>query len=89
MSEKKDTSLPPPVPGRSPDQPAESTGRKVGQVAKAFVGRLRFIALFVIVGVVAAQWETLANYYQRWTRPSGAVDMVADQNTEYYRPMHR
>ena len=66
----------------------EQTSRKVGQAVKAVFGRLRFIALFVIVGVVAAQWETIVNHYQRWARPAGATDRVAVPNVEYYCPMH-
>lgn len=50
--------------------------------------RLRFIFLMVLVGVVAANWERIQNYYDRWTRPERAPEAVQAQEIEYYCPMH-
>jgi Cu(I)/Ag(I) efflux system membrane fusion protein len=49
--------------------------------------RLRFVALMVIIGLVAGNWENIMNHYDRWRRPAGS-DMVASTNIEYYCPMH-
>jgi Cu(I)/Ag(I) efflux system membrane fusion protein len=54
---------------------------------RAIEVRLRFIALFVAIGLLMAYWRTLENYWDRFTRPtSQASSQTAD--TEYYCPMH-
>jgi RND family efflux transporter MFP subunit len=50
--------------------------------------RLRFILLMVIVGVIAAKWDTIMNYYDRWTRPTRAADRAHVDEVEYYCGMH-
>ena len=50
--------------------------------------RLRFIFLMVLVGLVAANWERLQNYYDRWRRPAEMPETVQAQEIEYYCPMH-
>ncbi len=50
--------------------------------------RLRFIFLMALVGVVAANWEKIQNYYDRWQRPAQAPETVQAQAIEYYCPMH-
>lgn len=50
--------------------------------------RLRFIFLMVLVGVVAANWERIQNYYDRWTRPENRPETVQNREIEYYCPMH-
>src|SRR5262249_60508107 len=37
------------------------------------LARLRFIAVLAAIGLVITQWDTLAAYYDKWTRPSSAV----------------
>ena len=36
------------------------------------LARLRFIAILVVIGVIITQWDTLAAYYDKWTRPDNA-----------------
>ncbi len=48
--------------------------------------RLRFIALFVAVGVTFAYWDTLSNYYAKWMRPAPATQ--GQSGYEYYCSMH-
>lgn len=50
--------------------------------------RLRFIFLMALVGVVAANWERLQNYYDRWSRPADTPETVQAQAIEFYCPMH-
>jgi Cu(I)/Ag(I) efflux system membrane fusion protein len=49
--------------------------------------RLRFIGLFVGIGLLMAYWGTIENYWERWTRPDTAAT-AASADTEYYCPMH-
>lgn len=51
------------------------------------LARLRFIAVLVAIGAVITQWDTLAAYYDRWTRPSDSSPAVAS-DVEWFCPMH-
>ena len=53
---------------------------------RAIEVRLRFIGLFVGIGLLMAYWTTLEAYWDRWTRPAAIA--AADSGTEYYCPMH-
>jgi Cu(I)/Ag(I) efflux system membrane fusion protein len=54
---------------------------------RAIEVRLRFIGLFVGIGILMAYWGTIENYWERWTRPDTAAT-AASADTEYYCPMH-
>ncbi len=54
---------------------------------RAIEVRLRFIGLFVAIGLLMAYWGTIENYWERWTRPDTAAT-AASADTEYYCPMH-
>lgn len=51
------------------------------------LARLRFIAVLVVIGAVITQWDTLANYYEKWTR-KGAGQTAAAGDSEWFCPMH-
>lgn len=51
------------------------------------LARLRFIAILVVIGVIITQWDTLAAYYDKWTRPS-TVSNVSGGDVEWFCPMH-
>ncbi len=38
------------------------------------LARLRFIAVLVVIGAVITQWDLLAAYYDKWTRPASAAE---------------
>ena len=59
-------------------------------VLKVLNVRLRFIFLMVLVGVMASQWENIANHVDRWRHP-GTTSMptaAAAEQVEYFCPMH-
>jgi Cu(I)/Ag(I) efflux system membrane fusion protein len=61
--------------------------QKFRLVVKVVELRLRFVALMAITGLVFAYWDTLWNYYEKYTRPVG--DHVATAaDVEYFCPMH-
>jgi Cu(I)/Ag(I) efflux system membrane fusion protein len=62
-------------------------GQKFRMVVKVVELRLRFILLLAATGLVFAYWDTLWNYYDKWTRPA-AEQVAAASDTEYYCPMH-
>src|SRR6516162_3481885 len=49
------------------------------------LARLRFIAILLVIGLVIMQWDTLAAYYDKWTRSSTDA---AESDVEYFCPMH-
>jgi Cu(I)/Ag(I) efflux system membrane fusion protein len=57
------------------------------QVVKIIFLRLRFIFLFVVIGVVSWKWELIMNTVDRYTRPRQASDMVQGEY-EWFCPMH-
>ena len=65
------------------------SGQKGGvfQVLKIVFLRLRFIFLFVVIGVVSWKWELIMNTVDKYTRPKQAQDMVQG-DYEWFCPMH-
>ena len=76
--------IPDPILGE--DRPL-TRWRKFRMVVKVVELRLRFIALMAATGLVFAYWDTLWNYYDKWTRPVGD-HVAAASDIEYYCPMH-
>jgi Cu(I)/Ag(I) efflux system membrane fusion protein len=79
--------------GRSPSQPSTAGPEhdlkwKAWQVFKVVQARLRFVVILAAVGVVLAYWDTLSNYYAKWTRPLYGQQAEASADTEYFCPMH-
>lgn len=73
-----------PVPA---SEPTLTRWQKFRMVVKVVELRLRFIALMAATGLVFAYWDTLWNYYEKWTRPPGETHAAAS-DTEYFCPMH-
>jgi multidrug efflux pump subunit AcrA (membrane-fusion protein) len=51
------------------------------------LARLRFIAVLAAIGVIITQWDLLASYYDKWTRPV-AGPAGASRDVEWFCPMH-
>src|SRR5688500_17108083 len=51
------------------------------------LARLRFIAILIVIGIIITQWDTLAAYYDKWTRPALAAQ-AGSSDIEYFCPMH-
>ncbi len=66
-------------------EPQLTRWRNFEMVVKVVELRLRFIALMAVTGLVFAYWDTLWNYYEKWTRPPGHAH-VAALDTEYLLP---
>ncbi|MBI3269289.1 MAG: efflux RND transporter periplasmic adaptor subunit [Planctomycetes bacterium] len=52
--------------------------------------RLRFVSLLVGSALVVGYWDTILNYYDKWTRPpaSAATATAVVSDLEFYCPMH-
>ena len=54
--------------GCAPDEPL--TGRqKLRLVGLVILKRLRFIAILAAVGLFIGYWDTVMNYWDKWTQP--------------------
>jgi multidrug efflux pump subunit AcrA (membrane-fusion protein) len=52
------------------------------------LARLRFLAILAVIGALIVYWDTLAAYYEKWTRPLRGTEQVAASDVEYFCPMH-
>jgi Cu(I)/Ag(I) efflux system membrane fusion protein len=68
-------------------QPDLTRWKKVRLVVKVVELRLRFIALMAVTALVFAYWDTLWNYYEKYTRPRGEQVAVSSE-FEFFCPMH-
>lgn len=58
-------------------------------VLRVVLARLRFLAVFVVAGLLVGYWDTIKNYVDKWTRPAVPPDsLVAASDVEYYCAMH-
>jgi Cu(I)/Ag(I) efflux system membrane fusion protein len=76
-------------PAAAPEAPSPELTRwqKFRLVVKVVELRLRFVALMAATGLVFAYWDTLWNYYDKYTRPQGE-QLVAASEFEFFCPMH-
>ncbi len=65
-----------------------STWKKIKLVLKVVEVRLRFIAILVATALVIGYWDTILNYWDKWTRPAEASVAQVDSGHEYFCPMH-
>jgi len=64
------------------------TWSKVWFTVRLINVRLRFIMVMVATAAIVGYWDTLMNYYDKWTRPAQAPDVVKGEEIEFYCPMH-
>lgn len=58
-------------------------------VSKVLLARLRFLAVFLMAGLIVGYWEDIKNHADKWTRPAIPPDsLVHTSNIEYYCAMH-
>lgn len=61
--------------------------RNAWMFTKILFVRLRFIFVFVVIGLIVGNWNYILNVVDKLTRPSKADDMVQGE-FEWYCPMH-
>ncbi|MGD0655692.1 MAG: efflux RND transporter periplasmic adaptor subunit [Thermoguttaceae bacterium] len=62
--------------------------RKFFLVFKVVEVRLRFIAILLITALAIGYWDTIANYWDKWTRSAPAEISKLAKDEEFYCPMH-
>lgn len=73
------------LPGHGPQQ---STWQRIKLVLQVVEIRLRFIAILAAIGLVIGYWDTLQNYWDKWTRGKQTTIVKVEADTEFYCPMH-
>ena len=86
--ESFDPYAPHPDASGPPPEPKRSGWVAVKFTIKAIEIRLRFVAILVGIGLLIGYWDTLRNYWDKWTRPSAASVAAAAAGEEFYCPMH-
>ena len=61
---------------------------KFWQVLKVVQARLRFVVILFAVGALIGFWDTINNYYEKWTRPLHGSEEPATSDVEFFCPMH-
>lgn len=69
------------------ESPVTTKWQRVKFALRAIEVRLRFIGVFLLIGLSMVYWTTFEAYWDRWTRPDDAA-LVAEEGSEYYCPMH-
>ena len=73
-------------PGAPPDQPM-TRRQKFRLVGLVILKRVRFIAVLAAVGVFIGYWDTVMNYWEKWTRPRSVASHELEPGHEFYCPM--
>jgi Cu(I)/Ag(I) efflux system membrane fusion protein len=68
-------------------QPSQTRWQQAKFFMRAIEVRLRFIGVFVGIGILMVYWTTLESYWDRWTRPD-VISAGDSSDSEYYCPMH-
>jgi membrane fusion protein, copper/silver efflux system len=61
--------------------------QKFLMVLKVIEVRLRFIAVLIVTFLVIVYWDTITNYWEKWTRPAVSASSEVLVDEEYYCPM--
>ncbi len=70
-----------------PQQPLRGW-KRVRFLFKVVEIRLRFLIILAATFVLIGKWDTIKNYWEKWTRPTATSVVKAESDTEYFCPMH-
>ncbi len=69
------------------DASRPSAWKKMRLIAKVVEVRLRFVVILVVVGLLVGYWDTLMNYWDKWTQPQSVAVRELAPGQEFYCPM--
>lgn len=61
--------------------------QKVKLFGLVILKRVRFIAVLAAVGLFIGYWDTVMNYWDKWTHPRGVASREIEAGYEFYCPM--
>lgn len=74
-------------PEPEPAAPKKSPLGGIWFVLRMLEVRLRFVAVLVGLGLIIGYWDSIQNYWDRWTRPAATQARAVSSDTEFYCPM--
>ncbi len=87
MSDENVPEVAPPSTQAPADGPGPAGPGRARFILDVVLVRIRFLGLFVVVGLVAAQWDRIIAHWERWTRPA-AEHADEASGIEFFCPMH-
>ena len=63
--------------------PNSTFWKKFFLVIKVIEVRLRFIAILLVTALAIGYWDTIANYWDKWTQPRSAAVRALDPGQEF------
>jgi Cu(I)/Ag(I) efflux system membrane fusion protein len=70
-----------------PEDKPLTRGQKLRLVGLVILKRLRFIAILAGVGLFIGYWDTVKNYWDKWTQPQSVSTHELAPGQEFYCPM--
>ena len=70
----------------SPEEPM-TRGQKFRLVGLVILKRVRFIAVLAGVGLFIGYWDTVMNYWDKWTQHGSVASLELEAGHEFYCPM--
>lgn len=74
-------------PAAPPPDEQLSRRQKLRLVGLVILKRVRFIAVLAAVGVFIGYWDTVMNYWDKWTQPGRVASHELQPGHEFYCPM--
>jgi Cu(I)/Ag(I) efflux system membrane fusion protein len=62
-------------------------GQKLRLVGLVILKRVRFLAVLAGVGLFIGYWDTVMNYWEKWTQPRSVASRALEPGHEFYCPM--
>ncbi len=62
--------------------------KKFKLIVQVIEVRLRFIVILAATGLLIGYWDTIANYWEKYTRPAGVAAGQLPADKEFFCPMH-
>ena len=80
-----------PIPSETSGAPADAMPhtrwQKLKLVGLVILKRVRFIAVLAAVGIFIGYWDTVMNYWEKWTQPQSVASHELEPGHEFYCPM--
>ncbi|MCI0491619.1 MAG: efflux RND transporter periplasmic adaptor subunit, partial [Planctomycetes bacterium] len=87
-AEVSEVSSTPSESGGAPADAMPHTRRqKLQLVGLVILKRVRFIAVLAGVGIFIGYWDTVMNYWDKWTQPQSVASRALEPGREFYCPM--
>jgi membrane fusion protein, copper/silver efflux system len=70
------------------ESPPLSRAKKIKLIVLVILKRVRFLAVLAAVGLFVGYWDTVKNYWDKWTQPRSVSLRRLEPGQEFFCPMH-